>query len=433
MFKLKHEREIEAIAHYYLAGLDQLQTAGLSDVFNLSFASGELGANMTPRDIHSSLAKVSRPAFLKHPDLFFPLLQLSLAKGGAWEKSLLKQFNALEPALFKKLVLDESRKYCGAIPLVEDRLKESIVECFEKDDFEIQAYSRQLFEVKSLSLSELKPPYRFSKINHGYWEFLLNSYLQPSGQRDFRDLSVSPHPINWRDFGFHSALFSAFEGAHNSETHSLNMGVSLSAGDRPWDIELSRELSPVSRGAIIGLCGFMASLGLDGNLQLCDGAAPRGLLQNAEYRTYFDHHLNQFDALLLLTPPPLKGLQFPKFQGDVYHFNIPVGLVHETYRVLLPTLAGLLQGLKSSHKSICVVTQSAVFAPLAALMIEACFTGEEISFVDLGRVLDFSKPDFALSVPSLASIMASGNFDDLGEYMKYDAGNTKFDLIDFLA
>jgi hypothetical protein len=153
-----------------------------------------------------------------------------------------------------------------------------------------------------------------------------------------------------------------------------------------------------------------------------EGSAPRDLLRDDGYRTFFEADLSQYEALLLMIPPPLKHLTFPAFEGAIHRLVIPGQVVHETYRVVVPAFLGLLEHVCTKHNSVCILTQSAVLAPLAAIMLElvADQLDATVSFFDLGRVLDVVHPDSIRSYPSLSWVTESGLLESLEGYLNLD-------------
>jgi len=429
------QREVNELVDFFVKGQELMVDSAVLDPALYAINGRLTGASASEPlksfllDVGKRRSKIGKPAYLKNPDLFFALLQYGVICDQSWETRPLDDKSA-EPKdllvqILKTLTLSDRSD------ALNGQLRNSVQSQFCDDDEELNQRAWQRISIQNQSLLGQNQPFLYTKINHGYWEFLLNSYVDVVNRDRYRDLSHSPHPASWRDTGFHVALLDALR-TQPSKTH---VGVSLSAGDRPFSESLGSKIDPIARGALNGLLGFLDALDSSHSYTLFEGSAPRDLLKDRQYGTFFQDELNAYEAILLMVPPTLRSLNFPLYKGSVHRLAIPAQIVHETYRVVLPTLLGCLEQLRQRHQNVCVITQSAVFAPLAAIAIEQVANTHAklgaVSFFDLGRVLDVVRPDTLKNYASLAWVVRTGLDEKLSSYIKLEQNTPNFGVVCF--
>lgn len=379
---------------------------------------------------YSFVSQVGKPSYLKNPDLFYLILQYGVLNRFEWKDRELDKYTKLNPKEFVLELLNNSFLEDEISESINKELGLSLSSQIGLSDEQLKSKANQLLSVEDVSLLTDDENIIYTKINHGYWEFLLNSFVSIESTDKYRDLSLSPHPESWKKSGFHAILFDAIRTIADEKDNDdrLKVAVSLSAGDKAYKNTISSDLSAVSRGALVGLLAFIEALGLNNAISLYDGCAPRNMIKNNEFDVFFGSQLDAFDAVLLIVPPGLKCLDFPCYKGKVYTLSIPGQIVHETVRVLIPVILGVLDRLINKHRSVCVITQSAVLAPLAAIYIHKMFGNKSrsISFFDLGRILDISRPELATTVPTLSWVYKSGRHHELSKKIRISESNCNF-------
>ena len=419
--KKKANKDVEYIISRFFEGYFLLQS---HKDFKASDFFGEIAVcdNNKP-EVSDFIVSIDKKSHWQSPDLFYAMLQYGVVANFSWPSEKLRFFKTLEPHEFVSKMLSSAYK---SFPYQDDtyeKLKKSVSKYTNICDESLKSSVANLFSVEAIDLAS-HSPMLYAKVNHGYWEFLLNS-VSDELDSAYRDLSSSSYPVSWRDSGFHMALFHAFSLALSKQAYSehLKIGVGLSAGDEPFKKTMGSELSVSSRGALTGLCGFVDAFNFKESVKLYEGTAPRDMIKNGDYKRFFSEELNQFDAVLMIVPPGLKSLELPSYMGEINVLPIPGQVVHETYRVLVPIVLGIVNRLRKSHRNLCVITQSAVLAPLLAIYITAFLNDEKknISFYDLGRVLDISRPDLVSNFPSLKWVVKSGLHHDIYNYFRLDS------------
>ena len=427
----KSQHETSRIVDFFVTGQNLIHQGSVldSELYSINEKWTGLTGSESLKDFLAQIAKpfskMSKPSYLKNPDLFFSLLQYGVICDQTWDKKLLAAHKHSEPKDFLLELLSPLEISTNSIAL-NDRLRTSMQSQFCDNDEKLKLRADERLSIKDHTLVGQEKPTIYTKINHGYWEFALNSFVDLTGNGRYRDLSQSRHPDSWRDTGFHAALLDALF-THPAKTQ---IGVSLSAGERPFLQSISGELDPVARGALNGLLGFIDALETNYPVPFLEGSAPRDLFKERQYETFFADQLNQYDAVLLVIPPTLRQLTFPQYGGDIFRLAIPGQVVHETYRVVLPTLLGSLEELKAKYQSVCVITQSAVFAPIAAIAIEQITNANDdvnnVSFFDLGRVLDVVHPERLITYRSLAWVIETGLNEKISNFIKLDEGTPNY-------
>lgn len=408
---VRNENEIKLIIDSYFEGLSMLKCLK-NNRSSLFYQFDQDDVDALKASAYEFTQMIGKMSHVRNPDLFYAHFQYGVGNNFSWEPDSLTRFKGYDPKEFLSEIFKLSFQPNPEVEEINHRLGLALSDSAALSDEQLKAKAGQLFSVEDTSL--LVDPDQsilYTKINHGYWEFLLNSFVDIQSDGRFRDLSGMGYPESWRVSGFHAALFDAFESIANElvDESSLKIGVSLSAGDRPYEQTISSDFVQMSRGALAGLTGFIEALDFNQPIRLFEGSAPRDMLKDNAYEDFFGVQLNSLDAVLLLIPPGLKGLEFPKYKGPTYTIVIPGQTVHETYRVSLPTVIGMVQRIKKKHRRVAIITQSAVLAPLVAIYIYLLFKGDSdnISFFDLGRILDVSRPELVANWPSLSWVVKS--------------------------
>ena len=369
----------------------------------------------------SYIKAIGKHSHWRNPDLFYSLLQYGIYREFVWEQSELEYIKGLNPhQSIAKMIegCDFEKEY---IDKVNQRLSKSLNKIEAEADEPLKEIASSLFSVAATSFSNSEKSVIYTKVNHGYWEFLLNSFVSSLDYSRYRDLSKSSYSQSWMNTGFHAVLFNAFEALFNKGENSgrLKLGIGLSAGDKSYTESIkSGNLTPSTRGALVGLCGFIDALGRSGPIELFEGTAPRDMIKDRYYREFFDRDINNFKAVLLIVPPGLKSLKLSQYKGKVHTLVIPGQVVHETYRVLTPVIISTIRALRAEHGKVCVITQSAVLAPLIAIYTKNFLDeiDDNIAFYDFGRILDIANPQLAVTYPSLSWVVKQGAHTDVTRY-----------------
>jgi len=352
---------------------------------------------------YQDLEKLPLP-YLRNSDLFFACLKSN--------SSLNYNYLNCKPRDFLTKFLSES------ICIVRDSdkiFKESVSTYIDYKSDQL------LGELKALSIDSVdrfddSEIVIYSKINHGYWEFFLNSYVSsPSG---CRDLSASQYSNNWRKFGFHELLKLSFE-ENSVADNPVKIGVSLTAGEDTIERSYKKVLNDTSRGALIGLLSFLKST--ECVTPLTNGTHPRNLVKNNKLNDFIDKINTGNDCIVLLVPQSLSGIILPSVSKPIYKVVVPAQVVHETAEIVLAFLMGAIEDLRTKYENISILSQAAVFSPIAAIMLNRIFGTKNVSFYDLGRVLDLSRPELYEKWPSLAKIAKNTvEIDKILQYEKED-------------
>lgn len=454
---MTNKKEVGLILECYFEGralLESNQKVNTSLYFEFQDNNIEISKSQAYDFVHGP-GKLSH---VRNPDLFYALFQYGIKNNFSWNSKRLKEFKKIaDPKEFLSKICKDSLPDQAAVASINKKLKKSISKNIHSSDEELKEKANNLFSIKNTSLIlREKSRIIYTKINHGYWEFLLNSFLnenelkkggywkgllkktpseKPISSR-FRDLSYSSYPESWKTSGFHAVLHDGFDSVFRGgfDNSVLKIGVSLSAGDKPYSDTMSSEFTPSSRGALAGLNGFLESLGLNEPIELFEGSAPRDMIKDNTYKEFFDSQLNSYDALILIVPPGLKKLEFSNYKGITYKMTIPGQTVHETYRVSVPVIMGMINKLRKKHKRIGVLTQSAVLAPLVSIYIYHLFNdpSDDISFFDLGRILDISRPELIKDFPSLAWVVKQNLHFDVHKSFKLNESEENFHLCNLI-
>jgi hypothetical protein len=358
--------------------------------------------------------------YAKNVDMFYVLLSVCFATddlgkvresiGGLdRNKDLKRSLLFIEHALY-----DESD--------FERELSASIHANTVLDDEQIKKAFSARFNVSPMSLMEL-PTDRsvyFAKVNHGYWEYMRHSYDDEHAERDqFRETHVQSRIRRLRTSGVTQIwawqIHQYFCAERRPDVESL-LSISLTAGTESPARSIRKGLSPVTRGAAIGLISmFETALPSAATCELGDGGATRALIFDKTLKAFFEKYVDDSEACLLVTPPHLKMLELVGYKGRIYKFLVPPTRVNETWKVVASALLGYMSRLSQRHKTITVLAQGASIASLLALLFSnmELFAGTRIRFIDLGRVLDVAVPDYlekqAWAKADLAGYIAEGS------------------------
>jgi hypothetical protein len=383
-------------------------------------------------DAKRFLSKIGRRNYLRNPDLFYSLLQYGAYREFQCGQAGLNYLRLLQPKEYLKRLLEGSFNKSTAIDSVYNILGGHIRKQMLFSDEELKRNAEDYFIVESTSLTSDEHPVIYSKINHGYWEFLLNGFADIDGDERYRDLSKSLLTKALKDSGFHAILFDAFKslGVDGFDSPELKIGVSLTAGNIPHKETVATELTAGSRGALVGLSSLLSALENTSPIRLYEGAAPRDMIKDGTFKDFFDSQLNSFDAVLLLVPPGFKAMQFPKYRGRVHCVTVPAQVVHDTSRVLIPVIMSVVSKLSRKYERLCVITQSAVLAPLVAVYVYQLLKPgkNNVSFFDLGRVLDVTRPEVVSNYPSLSWVIRNKLHYEIMGYMKLETEQDPFGL-----
>ncbi|MEW6989406.1 hypothetical protein AADZ91_01845 [Colwelliaceae bacterium 6441] len=428
MFNDKHN-QIETIVDMYQLGLSVISEDNHANDKCFYRTQHDKNKKMY-KEVIKFIISDERNSHLMNPDLFYLSFQLGLhndfvenlsAFNTKFEYTPQNFINTAVSVMPSLIDSDEqeqvfSENYQSLDLLTDEMLKEQ---------------AKLILKISDIELSNQSASTIFTKVNHGHWEFLLNSFLDISDYNKYRDLTRKSYPISLKFCGFHSLFSQSFRYFMEPETNGrVKVAVGINAGERSLYSALEMPFTPCIRGALVGLLGFINTIKNTPEVSFYDGSATRDFLKNGEYKKFFKQSLSEYDALLLLVPPGLKGLSFPSFKGKVHHLIMPGQVVQELYRVLIPTVIGGITNLTKKHKKICILVQAAAFAPLLAYYIDAVFKplGIEVALFDLGRVFDVVKPELIEKTPSLK--WTQDMFEEISECFELKPENAKFTLTD---
>jgi hypothetical protein len=290
----------------------------------------------------------------------------------------------------------------------ELELAESICRHTQLGDAEIRKEFSARFNVSPLSLMSLPTDRNiyFAKVNHGYWEYMRSAYDDAhAGREQFREINVRSKIRRLRTSGVTQAwgwqIHRHLMQAASTHKH-VSLSVSLTAGTEPPAQSIMNELTPVTRGAAIGLMSmFDAALPELDHYRLGDGGATRSLIFDKTLEPFFERYIVDSEACVLVAPPHLKQVDFVDYKGAVYKFVVPATTINETWKTVAATLLGYLMRLGKQHRSITVLGQGASVISLMALLFADvdALQGIRLRYIDLGRVLDVAAPDFLQKQP----------------------------------
>lgn len=242
----------------------------------------------------------------------------------------------------------------------------------------------------------------FSKVNHGYWEYMRAVYDIPKqGQSKFRSIELPSKVRRLRTsgvtqaWGWQIAQYLSNLNIPDSK-QKIALHVSLTPGTEHPLISINKPLNDVTRGAAVGLLSMFESVSSDGRPYLVgDGSNTRDLIEKKQLMGFFEKYIVGTEACLFVTPPHLKDIDFVNYDGERYKFILPPTLINETWVSVTAALLGYLARLCEKHASITILTQGASIASLVSLLLAdmQVFRNTKIRFFDLGRVLDVTFPE----------------------------------------
>lgn len=160
----------------------------------------------------------------------------------------------------------------------------------------------------------------------------------------------------------------------------------------------------------MGMLSFIDSLGKLDPIVFEDGASPRRMLIDGELARFMDEHVHAANACLVVGPDHLRRIAMPGFRGTLQFVATPRAYIHEEWRAVLPVMLGAIADLQARHGRVTVLAQGANFATMLAFGVDIALpppARSDVSFFDLGRVLDIADPEISGRWPSLARIVTS--------------------------
>lgn len=234
----------------------------------------------------------------------------------------------------------------------------------------------------------------YSKINHGYWEFMLSSYANEIDNLRYRkiDLQVIRRRVELsgltQHLGYESSKY--FERVNINTMVSLDWGIAN--GEETFEHVIRRPFNPVTRGATAGLLSFTETINpLLNSYTVGDGTSPRALILKKEIEFFYEKFIRDSDACLFLVPPHLREITLTSYKGDIHKLILPETKLMQNWKVYVNFAVGCISQLLTTYKSLVVLSQGSTASPLLGLMLSRILPVDDdkiLRFFDVGQLLD---------------------------------------------
>jgi hypothetical protein len=282
----------------------------------------------------------------------------------------------------------------------EDRLFARIGELCTLPATELVNEIKNRMFIEQLSVSEIfaARTFVFTKINHGYWEYLTSAARERACMEPLRQMRRNKLIERCR---FTSLLASSlkrqaelsFAGDFQGTTFSsrkISFGLSFNNGDFPTSREIRLPLGPITQGAMTGSLGFFDTYTRSDKYRFHDGGFGKILFWNGELGSFLSKIKDSSDALIFIVPQHLRKIAVRDWAGHSDTIVLP-GQVHQLWPAVLPYVAGrLLQILDHFSRLTILVMIGPISTPLGILVdrMSARLPSAELRYFDLGQVLN---------------------------------------------
>ena len=238
----------------------------------------------------------------------------------------------------------------------------------------------------------------FTKINHGYWEYLTCAARDHAGMPPLRKMRRNRLIERCR---FTTLLASAlrihgqlsFPGDFQntaSPNRKISFGLSFNNGDFPTSREIGLPLGPITQGAMTGSLGFFDTYIGSRAYRFHDGGFGKMLFWSGELRSFLSRLRESSDAIAFIVPQHLQNIAMRDWYRYAETIVLPVQ-VNQLWPVVLPYVAGrLLKILDGFSRLTVLVMIGPISTPIGILVdsIGASLRSAEIRYLDLGQVLN---------------------------------------------
>jgi hypothetical protein len=375
-------------------------------------------------ELETQLLSLPKPRLLRRHDFLFASIQYALIHG----------FNALSTLYHAE---EDDKALLAALtwgneiitPAIGDYADSFASACrqhFEQTDGALKEAFKAQINVEDKDIFELGRPSLYTKLNHGFWEFFLNSHIEITeeiaDEKKLRYIANRERIKGERNSGFYiilQKLLTAFYTADKqSNLKKVEFSIGLSAGNVSCSKVLDKPLNNVARGALKGMLSFMESIPQSQGYIYSDGVIPRNILVDGKLAQFSKQYILDSDICLIIAPAHLKDFKVKGFKGELSFLCLPSSSVHDSWCSVLAACLAQIEQACNEHKKVSVLVQGANFATLLTFAVAYLLNSEQLAKLnlwDLGRVLDICNDDILKRFPSFDEIRKNKkeNYDDI--------------------
>jgi hypothetical protein len=363
------------------------------------------------RRMVSGLEPIVAEERYKDPDLFFRLLKQCLAQRGA---TFTPDFAGLTDILSSSthLLLDLARDDSAAMAMgvfdaCVDRLSE------ESDENLIRLTDTSIrLDGRPFSSFINDRTYLYAKVNHGYWEHLVNLRFDRTGRPYYRYFGPWIKSRNFEVSGFNHFFFTIARRYLPQHDGSLPMpdthlGIAFDAGD--GTPVYTSPLPPPVRGAMIGGLSFLEAMfgvvSRNTQVSLAAGYTAKRMVLDDSFGEFVDAVAAKSDLVMFIVPTHLQRVALAragKYASTT--FVVPATYIHELWLPVLAAAASAMSEAFSRFPAVTIFTQAGVMSYPLMILAKVIQTKTApdcaLRYVDLGQALDIATIGTEVPAPS---------------------------------
>lgn len=286
---------------------------------------------------------------------------------------------------------------------------------FERTDAALKEVFKAQVHVEGKDIFELGRPSLYTKLNHGFWEFFLNSHIEITeeiaDEKKLRYIANRKRIKGERNSGFYiilQKLLTAFYTADKkSNLKKVEFSIGLSAGNVSCSKVLDKPLNNIARGALKGMLSFMGSMPESQDYIHSDGVIPRNILVDGKLDQFSKQYILNSEICLIIAPVHLKDFKIKGFKGEHSFLCLPSTSVHDSWCSVLAACLAQIEQACNEYEKVSVLVQGANFSTLLTFAVAYLLNSKQLAKLnlwDLGRVLDICNDDIIKRFPSFDEI-----------------------------